>query len=339
MATFSVNQVRHLYVVKSLITPEGDDAKTKRANAKTQLEEADPGAICPMKDVNGNLYFLYKGVDGIVRTDLIKNIEYMKEGVSKDMLPLQYSTQITINPEVNINPETNKAEVVKGENYIISLNFRQFIGMSDLDTYTVFGETKAKANNSKTLAALAISLVKNMSTLGERLVDVSLNDTVIDVDTKESDLKDTYTKITITGREPEWTLGIKSQRPVIFTATAPTITEDGVEVNPFEIENVVNHPEKDKNGKDLKNGKIIADMEYFYMKERADQYGMLNWPNYVKTEYLVDPSKDYDTLDIHYAYIGANEGVQKSERDITLVIEEGGTTVTAIKEAIAGLDA
>jgi hypothetical protein len=213
--------------------------------------------------------------------------------------------------------------------------------MSDLDTYTVFGETKAKANNSKTLAALALSLVKNMSTLGERLVDVALDNTIVDIDTKESELNGTYTKITITGREPEWTLGIKSQKPVIFTATAPTITEDGIEVEPFKIENIVKHPETDKDGKDLKNGKIIADMEYFYMKERADQYGMLNWPNYVKTEYLVDPSKDYDTLDIHYAYIGANEGVQKSERDITLVIEKGdtnNTTIEAIKEAIAKLD-
>lgn len=338
MATFSVNQVRHLYVVKSLITPEGADAKAKRANAKTQLEEANPGAICPMKDVNGNLYFLYKGVDGIVRTDLIKNIEYTKETEANTMLPLVYSTEITL------NPEANAGDVIRGENYIVNLNFRQFIGMSDLDTYTVFGETKAKADGSKTLAALAISLVKNMSTLGERLVDIALYDdtveepgsktTIVDTDTKESDLTGTYTKIIITGREPEWTLGIKSQRPVIFTANAPTIIDNGEEVNPFIITNASTQATTGT------NGKIIADMEYFYMKERADQYGMTNWPNYVKTEYLVDSSKDYDTLDIHYAYIGANEGVQKSERDITLVVEkveEGGTTVAAIKEAITAL--
>ena len=315
MATFSVNQVRHLYVVKSLATN------------KATLESNGVGAILPKKDVNGNLYFLYHGADGIVRTDLIKNIEYTKENTASKMLPLVYSAEITL------NPEANTGKVIKGENYIVNLNFRQFIGMSDLDTYTVFGETKAKADESKTLAALAVSLVKNMSTLGERLVDVSLDGTVIDVDTKESDLTGTYTKITITGRKPEWTLGIKSQRPVIFTATAPTITDDGDEVDPFIITNVTTQATTGK------NGKLIADMEYFYMKERADQYGMLNWPNYVKTEYLVDSSKNYDTLDIHYAYIGANEGVQKSERDITLVIEEGGTTVTAIKEAIAGLDA
>lgn len=318
MATFSVNQVRHLYVIKSLATD------------KATLESKGVGAILPKKDVNGNLYFLYHGADGIVRTDLIKNIEYQKEIEAKTMLPLVYSAEITL------NPEANAGEVIRGENYIVNLNFRQFIGMSDLDTYTVFGETKAKADKSKTLAALAISLVKNMSTLGERLVDVSLDGTVIDVDTKESDLTGTYNKITITGREPEWTLGIKSQRPIIFTATAPTIIDNGEEVDPFIITNATTQATTGT------NGKIIADMEYFYMKERADQYGMLNWPNYVKTEYLVDPSKNYDVLEFHYAYIGANEGVQKSERDITLVVEQGdestNTTTGAILNAISSID-
>lgn len=318
MATFSVNQVRHLYVVKSLATD------------KATLESKGVGAILPKKDVNGNLYFLYHGADGIVRTDLIKNIEYQKEIEAKTMLPLVYSTEITL------NPEANAGKVIRGENYIVNLNFRQFIGMSDLDTYTVFGETKAKADESKTLAALAISLVKNMSTLGERLVDVSLDDTVIDVDTKESDLTGDYTKIIITGREPEWTLGIKSQRPIIFTANAPTIIDNGEEVDPFIITNATTQATTGT------NGKIIADMEYFYMKERADQYGMLNWPNYVKTEYLVDPSKNYDVLEFHYAYIGANEGVQKSERDITLVVEQGdestNTTTGAILNAISSMD-
>lgn len=318
MATFSVNQVRHLYVVKSLATD------------KAKLESKGVGAILPKKDVNGNLYFLYHGADGIVRTDLIKNIEYQKEIEAKTMLPLVYSTEITL------NPEANAGKVIRGENYIVNLNFRQFIGMSDLDTYTVFGETKAKADESKTLAALAVSLVKNMSTLGERLVDVSLDDTVIDVDTKESDLTGNYTKIIITGREPEWTLGIKSQRPIIFTANAPTIIDNGEEVDPFIITNATTQATTGT------NGNIIADMEYFYMKERADQYGMLNWPNYVKTEYLVDPSKNYDVLEFHYAYIGANEGVQKSERDITLVVEQGdestNTTTGAILNAISSID-
>lgn len=34
---------------------------------------------------------------------------------------------------------------------------------------------------------------------------------------------------------------------------------------------------------------------------------------------MVDATKEYHVLDIHYAYVGSNEAVQKSEKDITIV--------------------
>jgi hypothetical protein len=70
----------------------------------------------------------------------------------------------------------------------------------------------------------------------------------------------------------------------------------------------------------IKNGKKVADMEYFSMGERGDIYRNAGWPNVTKTQYLVDPSLDYDVYDIHYAYVGSNEAVQKSEKDITIAV-------------------
>ena len=32
----------------------------------------------------------------------------------------------------------------------------------------------------------------------------------------------------------------------------------------------------------------------------------------------------YNTIDIHYAYVGPNEAVQKSEKDITIVVPKVG---------------
>jgi hypothetical protein len=69
-------------------------------------------------------------------------------------------------------------------------------------------------------------------------------------------------------------------------------------------------------------GKMIADLEYFCMGERGDVYRNINWPNSIPTKYLVDASKEYYVLNIHYSYIGSNESVQKSEKDITLVAED-----------------
>ena len=55
------------------------------------------------------------------------------------------------------------------------------------------------------------------------------------------------------------------------------------------------------------------------MGERGDHYRNINWPYVIETTYLVEPEDEYSVLDIHYAYVGSNENVQKSERDITLV--------------------
>ena len=74
----------------------------------------------------------------------------------------------------------------------------------------------------------------------------------------------------------------------------------------------------------VKNGKTVADLEYFCMGERGDQYRMMGWPNVVYTKYLVDPSKEYNVVDIQYAYQGDAEDIQKSPKYITLLIPKVG---------------
>jgi len=90
----------------------------------------------------------------------------------------------------------------------------------------------------------------------------------------------------------------------------------------------------------IRNGKQIADLEYFLMGERGDMYRHLGWPNYVPTKYLVDPTAAYDVIDIHYAYVGANHSVQKSEKTLTIVCptdEAAGTaTLGTVATAVAG---
>ena len=65
----------------------------------------------------------------------------------------------------------------------------------------------------------------------------------------------------------------------------------------------------------------MADLEYFCMGERADMYRMKGYPNYVPTEYMVNPANIYDTIGIHYSYVGDNHAVQKSEKDLTFIIK------------------
>ena len=77
------------------------------------------------------------------------------------------------------------------------------------------------------------------------------------------------------------------------------------------------------------------------MGERADIYRGAGWPNNIDTKYLVDPTHQYGVIDIHYAYQGTCEDIQKSEKDIELVVDCGtaGTTYTAINAVIAAINA
>ena len=74
------------------------------------------------------------------------------------------------------------------------------------------------------------------------------------------------------------------------------------------------------------------------MGERGDQYRNMGWPNVIPTKYLVDPSKEYDVLNIHYFYQGDGISVQKSEKDIQIVVPRPGekdyTNINALIAAI-----
>ena len=71
------------------------------------------------------------------------------------------------------------------------------------------------------------------------------------------------------------------------------------------------------------SGYKVADMEYFAMGERGDQYRMAGYPDVIETEYLVDPTKEYDVLVVHYAYKGTNDTSYNSEKDLIIAGAKG----------------
>ena len=79
-------------------------------------------------------------------------------------------------------------------------------------------------------------------------------------------------------------------------------------------------------------GYKLADMEYFAMGERGDQYRMMGYPDVIDTDYKIDPKKEYDVLVVHYAYKGANEGDYKSEKDLIIAGAKG--SLDALAKAI-----
>ena len=322
MAIFSINQVRQLYVAKNL--------KANTADLTTA------GDIVPKADTaKTTLYFQYMSPAGLVSSDKIdiKNVMSAK-ATSSDALAhklIRYS--VTLDGDVSATP-------VAGQNYILRLAFRQYIGLSEEDQYFRYGEVIARSGMTASdfYKKMAISLAKNLENKTEStpLVNIYLISAAASTDvpvtsaTKESDLTATdYNQIIIEETEQPWVLGMMPQAFIPFTPQSLTITVDGEERLWAKAEVVT--PENT-----VPDGHLMADLEYFCMGARGDIYRGMGYPNIIKTTYLADPDAIYDTLDIHYFYTGSNESVQRSEKTITLIAVNDGshTVMNALIDAI-----
>lgn len=301
MATFSVNQVRQLYVATAF--------KTSHVLASDAA-----GSIAVKNDTaKSHLYFEYKGADNLMRSDLIdtKNILYAKATDATAMAHDLKSVTIALDSNVN------GGAPVAGQDYILRIAFKQYVGMSDEDQYFKYGMVHAYAgmDASEFYKVLAVSLAKNFSREVVPLIKIEIKTasatTEVTPTTKVADLTGTYTGVVITEVEQPWRLGVMAQTPVYFTVQSVPVTVNGDERYWATL--------TESTSGSISNGKTIADLEYFCMGERGDMYRQVGWPHNIPTTYLVDPAKAYCVFDIHYAYVGSNESVQKSEKTITIV--------------------
>ena len=327
MAVYSTNQVRQLYVAKSVKTPN-------------VLATDAAGAIAVKGDnVKSHVYFEYKGADNLMRSDLIdtKNILYAK-AIKPDAMAHKMKS-VTIALDANVNG----GNPVAGQDYILRIKFNQYVGMSDEDQYYKYGMVHAYTGmtTDEFYKVLAQSIAKNFSREVVPLIKIEVHSKatktkggfdsagymVVTPSTKDNGKSDntnpyyaTDTLVTdidsirITEVEQPWRLGVMAQVPVYYTVQPVSILVDG-------DERVWATVTEGTNGT-IGNGKTIADLEYFCMGERGDMYRGIGFPNNIVTTYLVDPSKTYYVFDIHYAYVGSNESVQKSEKTITIVCSD-----------------
>lgn len=298
---FTENQATLVYVAKALKT---DFASLKDAGDILVKATPDKQAI----------YFQHKGVADISRSDLIE----VKNIISANATAAKSMEKKLKNATVTLNSSVNGGKPIAGQDYVLRLIFNGYIGISPEDSqYWKYGVVHATNGMSASdfYKKMAISIAKNMSREAVQFIKVFLGDTEVTSRTKEDKLTGTYTGVTIKEVAPDWIRGTKQEKIVRLTAE-PTTVNDGTS-------DVVWGTVEYSDGDTLKNGKEIADMEYFFAGEKGDQYRLINWPDYVPTEYLVDPTQEYDVIDIHYSYIGSNESVQKSEKDIKLIVPAG----------------
>lgn len=296
---FSHNQVRQLYVASGAVSA----VPTVLGNV---YAKGDTGKT--------HFYIQHLGQGGLVRSDLINVNNVLSVSATKAAKMTYPLKRKTLTLDATVSGQETKP--IAGQDYVLELFFTQYIGLSEEDTYLKFAVVHATSamTNSDFYKAMALSIVGNMQREQTPLCKVYLGTTEVTKDTKAASLTGTYTGIIFEEVAQDWNLGTMPQGVIPFKVLPKTVTDkDSAE----SVWGAVDETTASVNS--IFNGHVIADLEYFCMGNRGDQYRMMGWPNIVKTNYMVDPSKTYDVLDIHYAYTGANESVQKSEKDLTIV--------------------
>lgn len=274
---------------------------------KDAVTKSSPVGTIEVCSLGEQVYLKYMGAGGLTRSDLIdiNNIMYASyTPATKMQIPLK-----TVEVEIKTD------ELVVGQDYILRITFTQMAGMSADTNYTKFGVVRVTSGMKVKdfMEKMVESLESNFKREATPLLGFTSAEGIL----------------TIQEKEQPWALGTQPYYPLIFEVTLVPVMANGVETTWGEIR-------KGTDGS-VNNGKQIADLEYFCMGERGDIHRGMGYPNNIQTKYLVDSTKAYDVINIHYAYVGSNESVQKSEKDITIVCDTANTDLVGkIKSAITG---
>ena len=324
----SDNQFRNLYVMKTYKASESALAAVGDTTLKVDTAK-------------NSMYLVYKDTEDNLTSDIIdlKNLLYVKSTKAADMARKLNSQSVTLNEDP-----------ISGQDYVLNVEVRNFVALGDDSTHIKFGAVHAVKDMTKSdfYKAMAVNLAKNLSRESSPILNVSLNKynstgttntkVAVLVNGKMQNLAaltstETYTSIIIDEVEQPWRRGVAQVEPVNFNTTCGTVLVDGNDV-------IWGTVEKEE-GDPINNGKQIADMEWFYHGTRGDIYREATYPDNFDFKPLVDETKAYSTLDIHFAYVGPGVEVAKSERTITVVCADAAELnklITAIKTA-TGVDA
>lgn len=325
MAVFSTNQNRQFYVATTYSAAIANDSTAGQIG----------GVKCINDGLNKEFYFLYKGPENVLKSDRIqlKNLDYVKAFAPSDMIvPLK-------KVEITLSADANDGDPIPGQDYVLRIAFRQFYGMSDEDQY--FKDAAVHAVSNMTASDFYKAMVNSLNLAFSR--EVGATKTENPYLKFEVDNTTTATKIIITEKAQDFNVGIGAQERVYFDIIPTTVfdSQDEVVWGVVEDKTPAKYVKKGGSGADkddlipnsnvvagtnaIGNGAQLANMEWFYLGERGDQYRMQGWPNYIPTKLNVNPNAEYYVLEIHYAFTDTGVNSYRSEKDITIISETKAT--------------
>ena len=319
MAVFSTNQVRQLYVVDNV--------------ASSESALATAGDIFAKKS-GDDIYFKYVGALGdTMRTDIVNQKQLIYTSVAtSDKLAYKLKGQV-----IMLNPNVNGGKPIEGRDYILRVLFSEYIGISPVDKTLKYGTVHITPGMTASdfYAEMAYSLMQSQKKEPNPIMNVAVivsgtfeGNEISDTDTLQN-IKGmgTIEGIVIFEAGQPWHLGVMPQGVIKIDAQVTRITYNGDDSIFWGVVGDATMPSSYV----LPEGQKIADLEYFCMGERGDQYRNAGWPNVIPTKYLVDPTAEYDLYTIHYAYVGEGTHQEKSEKDIQFAVLKSASSAFKTK--------
>lgn len=265
------------------------------------------GAFVGLLSVDGGTAFNLKftNVDGV---------QYLSDKVTvaniRMIKAIPYASKVLRQDKVTIS-----APVV-GQTYILGVNFRSWgSGSQENQEYKHIGAYTAVTGDTAT------TIVDKMVELGTK--NFSRNPTQLLTFAKES-----TNILVVTEVAQPWDLGKAEGRNLDYVLRVAPITVSGVETHGWAtIATTYGKP-------GMGTYPQAADLEYFYMGEKGDKYGMMGYPYNFPVKYLVEGGANYNIVEIAYFATYEGDSVQAAEKQLTILCKKGSGVLAQIISAI-----
>lgn len=343
MAVFANKQVAHIYVAKSF------DATITKFDELNEVGKMGIKAIPALDAVK----IMHRGKKNhAVASDAIKNVKRIMIKKAADELTTSKAYVVTLAEASDIAKNTAAVGTVKGGAITARIEFTGLISGSDDTKYWKHSGVQSTGVVASTVEELAKNLA--MSFDREAMTELAPNGQkvsqlvlvgfaqaagkVVLFDTKGNAVE---ANVSIDGIEKNSLVVIERQQDWIKGTANDHLPAIDLVVNGVDNVEVACKTVKLPSGLTLAgrscdhtNAHKCADMEYFYMGNRGDQFRLANWPNYVPTDMFLDGSEACDVISVEYAFIG--DGVEfgtKSDKQVIIMVPASATEGTA--QAIA----
>ena len=296
MRNFNTNQTRNLYVALAI-----------DSNVDTN------GDIALKTAATGEMFFSYKNGDGILtRSDTFdpKKVVSVTKATAASM-----ATKLKMHTVAVDTTAVTLANLI-GKTVSLVVTFHQVGDYDEASTISFVASVVGNSTNTASATAfhkaLAIAIAKALPKQYSSFLKVFSNGTQVLPTTPESSVTGAAAGVVLVEAAQKYVRGKLSGEPVPFSVAFKLHSSNDEDIvwgtDTIADSNITGNLIVPANY-------ALADLEYFALGERGDEYRGFNYPNDYTPTYLINPnSGTYNVLSVQFYWNGNAENVQKSPR-------------------------